>query len=186
MLADSLLVPECVFRPGSFTGLMTLYESNFIKLAGLIEPLGAQRPRQLDPAVSVTPNDCDLYLRPVSFERYTTTIKLTYMFDAVPADSDARIANESAVSVAANAVASSAGSVVERIADPDLMVRIYHDARLVEAVRGADTHQHHKLQEFAAQELGGVHSLELDRRWRNNIMLNKWLDYVIDMGHKFR
>ena len=32
MLVDSLLVPQCVYRPGTFTGLMTLYESNYIKL----------------------------------------------------------------------------------------------------------------------------------------------------------
>ena len=35
MLADSLIVPECVYRPGSFTGLMTIYESNYIKLSQL-------------------------------------------------------------------------------------------------------------------------------------------------------
>jgi uncharacterized protein len=158
MLIDSFIVPECVYRPGSFTGLMTLYESNFIKLAGLIEPLAVQRPKRLAAAVSVTPHDCDLHLRPVSTERYTTTIKLTYWFESEEG---------------------------EAIADPDLMVRVYHDARLAEAVRGVDTHQHHKLQELAAQDSPGVHSLELDRRWRNNIMLNKWLDYLLDMGHKF-
>ena len=32
MLVDSLIVPECIYRPGSFTGLMTIYESNYIKL----------------------------------------------------------------------------------------------------------------------------------------------------------
>ena len=34
-LVDSLIVPECVYRPGSFTGLMTVYESNYIKLRQL-------------------------------------------------------------------------------------------------------------------------------------------------------
>src|SRR5690554_1314121 len=122
-LVDSLIVPQCVFRPGSFTGLMTLYESNFIKLASLIEPLAAQRPGQFDCAVSVTPNDCDLHLRPVSFERYTTTIKLTYLFDAAPPASAGRLTAQRAVAGAAlNAAATAAESVVERIADPDLMV----------------------------------------------------------------
>jgi len=32
MLVDSLIVPQCVYRPGTFTGLMTLYESNYSKL----------------------------------------------------------------------------------------------------------------------------------------------------------
>jgi uncharacterized protein YqiB (DUF1249 family) len=27
---------------------------------------------------------------------------------------------------------------------------------------------------------------ELDRRWSKNIMLGKWLDYLYDMGHRFR
>jgi uncharacterized protein len=158
MLVDSLIVPECVYRPGSFTGLMTLYESNFIKLASLIAPISAQRPGKLLAAVSITPHDCDLHLRPVSSEPYTSTFKLTYWFN---------------------------GADGEPVADPDLMVRIYHDARLAEAVRGVDTHHHHKLRELAAQDATGVHSLELDRRWRNNVMLNKWLDYLLDMGHRF-
>ncbi|HEU4619855.1 MAG TPA: DUF1249 domain-containing protein [Gammaproteobacteria bacterium] len=158
MLVDSLIVPECVYRPGSFTGLMTLYESNYIKLTTLIEPLAALHPKRPRPAVSSSTDDCDLHLEPVAMERYTTTVKLTYWFD-------------------------DAG---ERVADPDLTVRVYHDARLAEAVHGADTpHHHEKLQELASQVWGGVHSLELDRRWRNNMMLNKWLDYLLDMGHGF-
>ena len=158
-LVDSLIVPQCVYRPGSFTGLMTLYESNYIKLVNLIEPLAAQRPKRLESAVSVCANDCDLHVKLVSSEPYTTTIKLTYWFD---------------------------GESGEPVADPDLMNRVYHDARLVEAVRGAGAHYHHKLQELAEQEAATLHSLELDRRWRHNVMLNKWLDYLIDMGHKFR
>ena len=35
MLADSYIVPECIARPGSFGGLMTLYEANYIKLTQL-------------------------------------------------------------------------------------------------------------------------------------------------------
>jgi uncharacterized protein YqiB (DUF1249 family) len=140
---------------------MTLYESNFIKLTSLIESLGSLRPKRPKPAVSVSSDDCDLHLEPVAIERYTTTIKLTYWFTE-PFDDGER-----------------------RVADPDLTVRVYHDARLVEAVRAASTHHHRKLQELATQVWGGVHSLELDRRWRNNMMLNKWLDYLLDAGHRF-
>ncbi|HEX5418915.1 MAG TPA: DUF1249 domain-containing protein [Gammaproteobacteria bacterium] len=154
-------MPECVYRPGSFTGLMTLYESNFIKLASLVESLGSLRPKRPEPAVSVSSDDCDLHLVPVAIERYTTTIKLTYWFTERCDDGE------------------------RRVADPDLTVRVYHDARLAEAVRAASMHHHRKLQELATQVWGGVHSLELDRRWRNNMMLNKWLDYLLDAGHKF-
>jgi len=30
---------------------------------------------------------------------------------------------------------------------------------------------------------GSEAELELDRRWRINMMLNKWLDYLFDVGH---
>jgi uncharacterized protein YqiB (DUF1249 family) len=56
---------------------------------------------------------------------------------------------------------------VERI--PDLRLCLYHDARLLEAtgpaVEGAER--------------------ELDRRWTRNMMLNKWLDYCAERGHRF-
>ncbi|HEY8521685.1 MAG TPA: DUF1249 domain-containing protein [Gammaproteobacteria bacterium] len=147
-LVDSLIVPQCVYRPGSFTGLMTIYESNFIKLRRLVEDFDALR----EPLVSSVPDDCDLYCELKRREPYTTTIRLTYWFD----DPDGR-----------------------RVPDPDLTVRVYHDARLVEAVEGREQHRHRKLQELAR-----VHAAELDRRWCRNMMLNKWLDYLLDMGHR--
>jgi uncharacterized protein len=148
---DSLIVPQCVYRPGSFTGLMTLYESNFIKLQHLIPDAAACE----GPAVSRTPRDCDLHLEPLRRERYTSTLKLTYRFEDEPGT---------------------------WVADPDILLRVYHDAMLVEAVTGCDrVCRHFKLQELAAS----THSIELDRRWRNNILLNKWLDYVLDMGHRY-
>ncbi len=63
-------------------------------------------------------------------------------------------------------------------ADPDIVVRIYHDARLVEAVSSGEAHRHTKLRELAESS-----SDELDRRWRLNMLLNKWLDYLFDVGH---
>ena len=156
---DSLILPQCAYQPGSFTGLMTLYESNYIKLVSLVEPLRGHKPKPITkPLISVSPRDCDLHLRPVSSEPYTTTLKLTYWFEAENG---------------------------EPVADPDLMVRVYHDARLVEAVRASDAHYHHVLRQLAAEDSGAVHSFELDRRWKNNVMLNKWLDYLLDMGHRF-
>jgi len=150
MLVDSLIVPQCIHRPGSFTGLMTLYESNYIKLEQLTGGLESTP----NAWISTAGNDCDLYFECVRRERYTTTMKLTYLFDNGPDDP---------------------------VADPDLTVRVYHDARLVEAVGGSHFHRHHMLQALARE-----HSVELDRRWRVNIMLNKWLDYLYDMGHSLR
>lgn len=148
---DSLIVPQCTYRPGTFTGLMTLYESNFIKLKRLLPDAKAFDGY----AVSYSPRDCDLYLESLSRERYTATFKLTYRFEDAPDN---------------------------WVADPDILLRVYHDAKLVEAVTGCSpTCRHPKLQELA----GGTHALELDRRWRNNILLNKWLDYLLDMGHGY-
>jgi uncharacterized protein YqiB (DUF1249 family) len=149
MLVDSLIVPECVYRPGTFTGLMTLYESNYIKLHNLAKAFDWQS----DTVVSVSPDDSDLHATIARREPYTTTLKLTYWFT----EADGMT-----------------------VADPDLILRIYHDARLVEAVSGRDRHCHHKLRELS---LGS--GAELDRRWRVNMMLNKWLDYLFDVGHGF-
>lgn len=149
MLADSLIVPQCVYRPGSFTGLMTIYESNYLKL----KQLGAFLRAEIGHDLSYAPDDCDLHLEVARCEAYTTTLKLTYWF----AEDDG-------------------GSM----ADPDLTIRAYHDARLAEAVAVASHHRHHKL-----RELELTHAAELGRRWRRNIMLNKWLDYLLDMGHDF-
>jgi uncharacterized protein YqiB (DUF1249 family) len=101
--------------------------------------------------VSTSPRDIDLHAQLLRREPYTTTLKLTYWFEEP-------------------------GGVL--VPDPDLILRVYHDARLAEAVSGRDRHTHHKL-----LELAGDSGAELDRRWRINMMLNKWLDYLFDVGH---
>ncbi len=149
LLSDSLLVPECVYRPGTFSALMTIYESNYLKLERLLEGLELAA----ETWMSAGTHDCDLHLKLLRSERYTTTFKMTYWFD---------------------------DAAEGLVADPDLIVRIYHDAGLAEGCGGRHSHQHRVL-----QELERVHRLELDRRWQTNIMLNKWLDYVLQMGHRF-
>ena len=148
MLVDSLIIPECVYRPGTFTGLMTLYESNYIKLHNLTAAFDWPS----DSVISASPEDIDLHATIMRREPYTTTLKLTYWF---PEADDITVA------------------------DPDLILRVYHDARLVEAVSGRERHSHHKLRELAASS-----GAELDRRWRVNMTLNKWLDYLFDVGHR--
>jgi uncharacterized protein YqiB (DUF1249 family) len=103
-----------------------------------------------DAIVSSSPRDKDLHAEIVRREAYTTTMRLTYWFD------EAGIA----------------------AADPDLVVRVYHDARLVEAVSSGEAHRHVKLRELATSS-----NAELDRRWRLNMLLNKWLDYLFEVGH---
>lgn len=74
MLADSLLLPECDFRPGSFSGLMLLYESNYLKLCGLIGELDADSSHW----ISRARGDNDLFLERTRVEPYTTTLCMTY------------------------------------------------------------------------------------------------------------
>jgi uncharacterized protein YqiB (DUF1249 family) len=103
--------------------------------------------------VSRVADDCDLRLSVTERSPYTTSIDLTYLFED------------------ANGLATY----------PDMRVRIYHDARLVEAQEWAVHHEH-----AALKRLRGVAERELDQRWARNTMLNKWLEYCIDRGHGFR
>jgi uncharacterized protein YqiB (DUF1249 family) len=135
-------------RPGSFVSLMSLYESNYIRLAWLVPDLdGVEKP-----LVSAVAGDLPLHLAVEERSRYTTTLRLTYIFE-----------DES-------------GS----LADPDLLIRVYRDARLAEVQACARWH-HHSLLESLRSQL----ARDLGDRWLRNVMLNKWLDYCVERGHRF-
>jgi uncharacterized protein YqiB (DUF1249 family) len=63
---------------------------------------------------------------------------------------------------------------------PDMRVRIYHDAHLVEAQQWAHVHAQPHLQALRSHA-----ERELDQRWARNMMLNKWLEYCVERGHRF-
>lgn len=128
---------------------MSLYESNFVRL-GWLFPDKAQLRESM---VSTASDDLPLHLEVLELTRYTTTVRMTYLFD----DPDGCVA------------------------DPDLRVRLYHDARMAEAMSCKDSHRHAVL-----RELDPGPGAELSRRWTRNIMLNKWLEYCADMGHGFQ
>jgi uncharacterized protein YqiB (DUF1249 family) len=88
---------------------------------------------------STAPGDCELVLKVTERCPYTTSFVLTYRLPGDPPEY------------------------------PDMKVRIYHDARLVEA------------QEWALE----ASERELDQRWARNMMLNKWLEYCLERGHRF-
>lgn len=137
--------------PGSFRALMAIYESNWRRLLRL---LGPTHMREM-PAevVSAVPDDLDLHLIVLERSPYTTTFRLTYFFD----DSS------------------------ESDADPDLVVRVYHDARMAEVLHCRRIHHHHRL---LGRFMTNAHN-ELARRWQRNILLNKWLEYCLERGHSF-
>jgi len=65
-----------------------------------------------------------------------------------------------------------------RVADPDMKIRVYLDGQLTEAMEFSGDHRHAEL-----RRLSRAHRNELDIRWRRNIVLNKWLDYLMEQGH---
>ena len=76
IIADQWCETTWRAKPGSFVSLMTLYESNFVRLRWLVRDLRAITNR----VVSKTASDCDLYLTPLDLSRYTSIFRLTYEF----------------------------------------------------------------------------------------------------------
>lgn len=164
MQTDSLIVPETVVKARSFAGLMSLYESNFIRLRQLVDDI-----ENLEGAhCSVVEQDLPLHLEVLERTRYTATLQLTYLF--------AREGDSSNCSEQAG----DAANTDQWLADPDLRLRVYFDGRLAEAMSLTSRHRHAILRRIAS-----CHREELDTRWRHNMMLNKWLEYCIDAGHHF-
>ena len=77
MVADQLCITSWRARPGSFVSLMTLYESNYVRLGWLVRDLRSVKSAR----VSTCSSDCDLHLIPVELARYTSVFRLTYAFD---------------------------------------------------------------------------------------------------------
>jgi len=78
MIADQWCETSWRASPGSFVGLMTLYESNYVRLRWLVRDLRSIAAR----CVSRSATDCDLYLTPLEVSRYTSVFRLTYEFTA--------------------------------------------------------------------------------------------------------
>ncbi len=76
MIADQWCETSWRAQPGSFVSLMTLYESNFVRLRWLVRDLRSIRTS----TVSKSASDCDLYLTPLELSRYTSVFRLTYEF----------------------------------------------------------------------------------------------------------
>ncbi len=103
-------------------------------------------------SVSTSPTDLSIHLILNERSRYTTTLHMTYWFEV-------------------------RGLM---LTDPDLLLRIYHDARLAEAVSCSAQPRHAALKDLL---LPGTS--ELARRWSLNIFLNKWLEHCLDHRHRF-
>jgi hypothetical protein len=134
--------------PGTFAGLMDLYERNYIGIRRLIPLMPPATTRE----ISSVPGGLSLYLEVLERFRYTSELVLTYHFVR-------------------------GGGVV---AEPDLRIRVYHDARLAEVM---SAQLRHRL-EFQLNE-ENPRRTQLSARWHVNRFLYKWLNYCLHQGHRF-
>lgn len=105
-----------------------------------------------DTLISQVEGSNDLHWQVLDRQRYTTELMLTHYLDV--------------------------GG--ERIADPDLRIRIYHDTRQVEMM--CDVVCDDLLEVLARNQVDpGVQA----RRWTVNLFLNRWLEYCLIQGHRF-
>ena len=96
-------------------------------------------------------NGCmGLHITVLDRSRFTTTLRMTYHFTE--------------------------GSRL--YAEPDLKLRVYHDARLVEVLSGHLKHGRQKLEHLPADA-----KLE---KWKLNRFLFKWLGFCLHQGHQFK
>lgn len=175
--ADSTALSSWRARPRSFVALMGLYESNYTRLGWLVEDVSSFT----GSARSIVAGDCDLVLSVVERGPYTATLGLTYVLAEQPADAPpaAAVAAGPPVEGAVTAAAAQAADA-PRVSAPDMSIRVYHDARVAEALGWAPVHEHDAL-----RRLRNGLERELDQRWARNTMLNKWLEYCVERGHRF-
>jgi uncharacterized protein YqiB (DUF1249 family) len=131
---------------GRFASLMELYEQNYLLM------------RLLAPELRAMPSGCylsratgamPLEISNIVHSRYTTTFNLTYRFSVSSKQRSAR--------------------------EPDLNIRLYHDARSCEVMSG--------LLPEGRVEVRRIRDLDEGRRL--NRFLNKWLRYCLRQGHGF-
>lgn len=118
----------------------------------LLERLIPELELPFNQVISRSQSDFPLHLSVLDRDRYTATFKLTYVFDE---------------------------SSAER-RQPNLVVRVYRDARVVEALK--DPQRPHWLAKDDADPEAGRF---LSDQWGRNQMLGKWLEYLLEHGHGF-
>jgi len=102
--------------------------------------------------VSKVAGASDLHLTVLERTRYTTRLHLTYAF--------------------------ASGNGVRR--QPDLVIRMFHDARQAEVV---GRHCRRRGEDITLDAVAGVPGLAC--RWRHNRFLFKWLGFCLVQGHRF-
>tara|TARA_A100001234_G_scaffold125470_1_gene110009 strand:+ start:2921 stop:3367 length:447 start_codon:yes stop_codon:yes gene_type:complete len=146
MIFDHEIVPQSIAEPNSFVGLMTLYESNYVKLNHLFPNI-----KQYDDDRSIkSPFGNDIQLGVNKKTKYTMIISMTYSFEE--------------------------SEIIEY--EPNLTIKIYFDSRSAEVIGIGKLSKKNKLRDITYQNKDIINQL-----WRRNIILNKWLDYIIDCDY---
>lgn len=140
-------------EPRSIGALIAVYESNFVRFMRLVPEL-----ERMDGAyVSRVAGTLDLYLSVLERFKYTTTVCMTYRFEADgPMD------------------------VEPFVFEPRARIRIYHDVRAVEVI----SHCRRKACRRVHPWRRG-HMPDLDRKWELNRFLQKWLGFCLRQGHLY-
>jgi uncharacterized protein YqiB (DUF1249 family) len=128
---------------------MALCEENYGALRRLVPDVATRRGE----GRSQCAGGMDLHLEVIDQAPHTTLLRLTYFFPF----EDER---------------------VHRLpqADPDALLRAYHDARQVEVI---------DLRQTALPLHNHYRSPALDAKWKANLFLSKWLGYCVLLGHHF-
>lgn len=95
------------------------------------------------------PGQMDLFLEVMEQTPYTTVVHLTYYF-----------AHEQG-----------------QQADPDALLRVYHDARQIEVIN---------LRQQVLPMKGGYQHPSLYNKWKVNVFLSKWLSFCKVQEHQFQ
>lgn len=146
MIFDHEIVPQSIAEPNTFVGLMSLYESNYIKLNHLFPKI-----KQYDADRSIkSPFGNDIHLGISKKTKYTMIISMTYSFEE--------------------------SEIIEY--EPNLIIKVYFDSRSAEVISIGKLSKKSKLRDITYQNKNIINEL-----WRRNIILNKWLDYIIDCDY---
>lgn len=97
----------------------------------------------------------DLFVEPLENTPYTETLLLTYRFPE-------RIDNE-----------------WQTLEEPCLVVRLFHDAEVAEVLKVGEHEHVMLLKEFATDN-----AEYSQHRWQMNMLLSKWLSYLLDRGYQ--
>ena len=103
-----------------------------------------------DDSVSELPGCLSLHLSILERTKFTTTLCLTYYFEEAQA----------------------------QVAEPELTLRVYHDADQVEVLTGHLQHGRQRFDHIPAKT-GAI-------KWKFNRFLYKWLGYCLYLGHSFK